>query len=70
MTDLADQLRVALQAAPAGAKVVTIHLFGIDHAKVLDGVNLQQLAERAGIGKSFSTELRKGVRLGKYVQRK
>ena len=31
-------------------------------------MNLQDLAERAGIGKSFDTELRKGVRLAEHVQ--
>lgn len=70
MNDLPNLLRLALQAAPAGDKVVTIHLFGIDHAEMLDGVNLQQFAEQAGIGKSFGTELRKGVRLAKFVRRK
>jgi hypothetical protein len=68
MDDLIKQLRQALDAAPKGDRVVTIHLFGIRHADRLGGVNLQDLAERSGIGKSFATELRKGVRLAAHVQ--
>jgi hypothetical protein len=68
ITDLAENLRRAYAAAPQGDKVVTIHLFGIRHAERLKGANLQDLAERAGIGASFGTELRKGVRLAEFVQ--
>jgi hypothetical protein len=68
MSDIVDALKRAIDAAPKGDKVVTIHLFGIQHADRLKGVNLQELAERAGIGKSFGSELRKGVRLAQYVQ--
>jgi hypothetical protein len=68
MNDLAQQLRKAVDEAPSGDRVVTIHLFGIGHAARLEGVNLQELAERAGIGKSFGTELRKGIRLASFVQ--
>ena len=70
MDELAKELGRLRAAAPVGDKVVTIHLFGIDNARRLDGRNLGDLAERAGIGKSFGTELRKGVRLAQYVTRK
>jgi hypothetical protein len=63
-------LKRKVASALPGEKVVTIHLFGIDHADQLDGLNLQEFAERAGIGKSFGTELRKGVRLAQFVVRK
>lgn len=66
--NLVRELRDACARAPSGDKVVTIHLFGIRHASELDGLNLQELAERAGIGKSFGTEIRKGVRLAEFVQ--
>jgi hypothetical protein len=62
-----DELKKAVGAAQKGDKVVTVHLFGIRHAEQLDGMNLYHLAERAGIGKSFGTELRKGVRLAAHV---
>jgi hypothetical protein len=68
VSDIINALKRAIEAAPKGDKVVTIHLFGIQHAERLDGMNLQDIAERAGIGKSFGTELRKGVRLSEYVQ--
>jgi hypothetical protein len=45
-----------------------MHLFAIEHAARLRGVNLKELAARAGIGESFGTELRKGIRLAEYVQ--
>jgi hypothetical protein len=67
MNDLTEELRAALQAAPRGDRVVSIHLFGIRHAECLKGVNLGELAERAGAGASFGTELRKGVRLADHV---
>jgi len=67
MRELADELRRTCESAPKGDKVVSIHLFGIRHAKVLDGLNLSELADRAGIGRSFGTELRKGVRLAEHV---
>jgi 5-methylcytosine-specific restriction protein B len=68
MTNLVEELRLALIAAPKGDRVVSIHLFGIRHAKRLRGANLRELAERAGIGPSFGTELRKGVRLAEFVE--
>jgi hypothetical protein len=68
MSDLVEELRQACAAAPKGEKVVTIHLFGIRNAERLKGTNLQELAERAGIGASFGTELRKGVRLAEFVR--
>ena len=68
MSDIVEVLKRAIAVAPKGNKVVTIHLFGIQHSERLDGMNLQDLAEQAGIGKSFGTELRKGVRLAEYVQ--
>jgi hypothetical protein len=46
------ELREACARAPSGDKVVTIHLFGIRKARELEGLNLQDLAERAGIGKA------------------
>jgi hypothetical protein len=64
---LAHALRDAYAKAPKGDKAVTIHLFGIRHARELDGQNLHKLAERAGISDTYGTELRKGVRLAEYV---
>ena len=68
MEDLAEQLRAACDSASAGDRVVSIHLFGIEHAGVLKGMNLKDLAVRAGISETYGTELRKGVRLADFVQ--
>lgn len=70
MRIIADELRSVVERASKGDKVVTIHLFGIRHSELLDGMNLHDLAEQAGIGRSFGTELRKGVRLAEHVSLK
>ncbi len=70
MVDLVQKLSQTLLAASKGDRVVTIHLFGIMHVKELRGVNLSELAERAGAGASFGTELRKGMRLAEFVELK
>jgi hypothetical protein len=49
---------------------VTIHLFGIDHADELHGIDLRELAGEAGESKNWRTEIGKGVRLAAYVRRK
>ncbi len=65
--DLAKALRDTCDRAPKGDKVVAIHLFGIKNAAHLAGHNAHEIAERAGIGKSFGTEIRKGMRLADHV---
>jgi 5-methylcytosine-specific restriction protein B len=70
LDDLVTELRDAVARAGRGDRVVAIHLFGIRHAARLDGNNLHDLADRAGIGRSFGTELRKGVRLAEHVRLK
>ena len=67
MSDLANQLRAAVEAALKGGRVLAIHLFGIEHAERLKATALKSLAEQAGLGESFATELRKGVRLAEFV---
>ena len=67
---LVEELRAACNGAPSGDKVVTVHLFAIENADRLREENLHDLAERAGIGRSFGTELRKGLRLSTHVQLK
>ncbi|WP_420383493.1 HTH-like domain-containing protein [Novosphingobium sp.] len=68
MNELVDELKRVCAAASNGNRVVTMHLFAIEHAAKLKGVSLKDLASRAGIGESFATELSKGVRLANYVQ--
>jgi hypothetical protein len=71
MTDLlSKKLRDARDHAPEGDVVVRIHLFGIDHADELQGINLAELVESAGVPRPYATEIRKGMRLSEYVTRK
>ena len=67
MKDLVTELKAACANAGPNDRVVTIHLFGIRHEARLKGVNLKDLAERAGISHTYGTELRKGVRLADHV---
>ncbi|MGY3669708.1 HTH-like domain-containing protein [Marinovum sp. KMM 9989] len=54
-------------AAANGMTVVTIHLFGIEFARELDGHNLKQICADADVPTSYGTELRKGMRLAEFV---
>jgi hypothetical protein len=59
--NLVRDLHDAWSQAPKGDIVVWVHLFGIDHAEELQGVNLQVLAETAGIPRTYATEIHKGM---------
>ncbi len=66
---LIEALRVEYNAAPRGEKMTTLHLFGIVHAEqlaVLDSAELEAVALAAG-SLSFATELRKMVKLARFV---
>ncbi|MEH3045957.1 HTH-like domain-containing protein [Sphingomonas adhaesiva] len=65
--ELARQLRADYDAAPRGRQAASIHLFGIRHAQALRGVSKSAVAERAGLPKSYGTEINKGVQLSEYV---
>jgi len=65
--DLSRVLHEAWAQAPEGNIVVRIHLFGIQHAEALQGVDLRALVAAAGIPKPYATEIRKGMRLADYV---
>lgn len=65
--DLARSLREARERASEGNIVVSIHLFGIEHAEELQGENLRDLVAAAGIPKPYATEIRKGMRLAEHV---
>ena len=67
LTDLAAMLRADHASAPTGKKVASIHLFGIKHHAVLQGLNKKTLAEAAGLPVSYGAELQKAMVLGEYV---
>jgi hypothetical protein len=60
-------LRDAREQAPDGDVVVRIHLFGIRHARQLQGVDLKALTQAAGVPTTYATEIRKGMRLADWV---
>ena len=49
-------------------KVVQIHLFGIRHADDIQNMSASEIAIRAGIPRSYGTEISKGRRLAKFVR--
>ncbi len=48
-------------------KVLSIHLFGIKYADEIRDMSLKDIVDRAGVPKSYRTEVRKGISLAKYV---
>jgi hypothetical protein len=70
LTELAGRLREARDSAPEGDVVVRIHLFAIDNARELHGINLRELVRVAGVPRPYATEIRKGMRLADYVERR
>ena len=68
--DLAGILRRMYQNAPHGEQTTALHLFGIRYVAELSApsVNINRMVERAGIGDSYYTEVRKGMRLAQYVE--
>ena len=66
--ELADELGRMYNTAPQGEQVMMIHLFGIKYADELRGLSLNDLAEQAGIPRSYGTEINKGRNLAKYVE--
>lgn len=63
---LGKLLADAVAKAPKGDIAVTIHMFGIRYADEI-GSSANQVAIAAGISEKYGTELRKGMKLAKYV---
>lgn len=66
-TQLAEILKQRYQNAENREMVTAIHLFGIEFVRELEGVSLNNVAELGTGHRSYGTELRKGLRLAKYV---
>ena len=69
-TELAEILRRMYRNAPRGEQSTALHLFGIHYVADLSEphISINQMVEQSGIGNSYSTEVRKGMRLAKYVE--
>ena len=67
--ELAEILRRMHRNAPHGERSTAVHLFGIRYVAELSAphVNINTVADLAGLSKWY-TEVRKGIRLAKYVE--
>jgi hypothetical protein len=68
--EAAKTLSLRYERAPKGQKVTQLYLFGIEYAESIKDMSMADLAIRAGISKTFGTELNKAVNLAEYVQLK
>ena len=66
--EAAKLLRKMYDEAPSGEKATSIHLFGIRYAREIDSMSPKELVERADLRPSYRTEIRKMVKLAKYVK--
>ena len=69
--ELGEQLEQLYSSAEEGTKILTLHLFGIKYANLIEKNNYSyaKILEYANIPLTtkLDTEIRKGVRLSKYV---
>jgi len=67
--ELSDILLDMYGNASQGGKAVMVHLFGVKYAEQIEscGGTAKDIVKAAGIRDSYSTEIRKGVRLAEYV---
>ncbi|UWQ34745.1 hypothetical protein K3555_09775 [Leisingera sp. M527] len=67
---LADVLKDRYLKAEKREMVTSIHLFGIEYATELEGHSANDVAELGTGKRSYGTEVRKGMRLSKFVKLK
>ena len=66
--EAARKLRKMYDDAEKNEKALSIHLFGITYADALVGMPLREIAIEADLPESYQTEIRKGMKLAKYVR--
>ena len=66
--EAARLLRDMYDKAPAGEKATSIHLFGIKYATEIGSMSPIELVLRADLPKSYHTEIRKMLKLPRYVK--
>ena len=66
----AGLLRGMYDDAPRGEKVTAIHLFGIKYAQDIESISPRELVIRADLHESYHREIRKMIKLAKYVKLK
>lgn len=67
ISQLAEILSERVEKATKGERVTQIHLFGIEFADEI-GSSANQIVDASEIDSSYATEVRKGMRLAKYVK--
>jgi hypothetical protein len=65
--ELARLLKSAVVSAEEREKSTAFHLFGVRYASAFDTISAHEVAVRAGFTKNWGAEIRKGVRLARYV---
>lgn len=65
---LTQKLKSMYSQAEPGYLVTSIHLFGIKYANQFRGIDLNVLAFNATGKSSYGTEIRKGIKLAKFVE--
>ena len=65
--DLSRELRSRCERAEPNEKVTAMHIFAIAFADQLKTSSVRQVVDGAGIGKSFVSEIYKGMKLARYV---
>lgn len=67
-SQISDEFKKRYRSAERGMTAVTVHLFGIEFAESLQGHSLKEICQNASVPQSYSTELRKGMRLAEFVK--
>ncbi|MFB3164518.1 hypothetical protein ABLO26_24460 [Neobacillus sp. 179-J 1A1 HS] len=67
--ELGLKLKEMYNSAPGGEQATFIHLFGIKYGELIlnNRYSIAEIVKKAGIQDSYKTEVRKGVKLSKYV---
>ena len=72
LLNFSNKLSGMYHQAEKGEQSMNIRLFGIKYANQIKASNFStcEIAEAAGLSRSYGTEISKGVKLSKYVQLK
>jgi len=67
--ELSNKLKTMVSNAPKGEITTQYHLFGILYSLYIQDADFtaDDIAEDAGLSRKYGIEIRKGIRLSKYV---
>lgn len=68
--EAASILKKMYDGAQRGEQALKIHLFAIKYANEIENLTPAEIAERAGLSRSYGVEINKGRNLAKYVELK